>query len=723
MKVLQGLFLIFLTAVLAVVSLLAASAFKWAGELPDLSPLDALEFTATTQIFASNGELIGELVPLGGDGAPTNRLPVSLNEVSPAALAAIVASEDDQFYRHYGFDIPGIIKATYLEFSGEGGRGGSTITTQVIKNTVLSDISTERSLERKVKEVMLAIELERRLTKAEILQRYINVSFWGGNIYGIRAAAKAYFNKDPIELSLAEGLYLARLIPYPNGNHRDFVGTRKSMKVVLDNMVKQGVISQEVADRAWREPLQPTGWSVQYDAEGNIVGEPQPTGEDILLTASVSSNLAPHVTFAVRNELLERYDENVVFGSGGLRVYTTIDVQAQNAANEASLRADLPAGTQTAIVGIDPQTGGILAMVGERLVEGRRVGEFNRAMAAKRQPGSSFKPIVYATAIEQGGYTQAQVVVDEPAVFKQAGQPDWEPRNYDDSFIGPRTIREQLDQSRNIPTIKVLEALTPEAVASRARELGYENIKPYYSLGLGSFEVTPVQHASAFTAFANGGVRMTPHLIDRIEDADGNVLWQAQHRATRVWSEQTAYVILDMLRGTVVDRNPTALSWRAAIDGRWVGGKTGTSNEERDLWFVGVTPGLVAAVWVGNDDFTTITNPGGERITSSRQPIYIWRDFVENSLRGKPTGLEFARPEGITFRTVNRLTGEADPSGTSMAFVSGTESAVDGQAALQRLTITIPLDRRSNTRATADTPREFIEWTEIHPEEIADYNN
>src|SRR5690606_37008889 len=341
-------------------------------------------------------------------------------------LQAIVAYEDDQFYSHYGLDLPAFLRATYEEFFGDAQRGGSTITTQVIKNTLLQDIRSERSLERKFKEIMLAIELERRLTKSEVLQRYINVVFWGGNVYGIRAAAQAYFGKDPIELNLAEGLYLARIIPAPNARHDDFVGTRASMREVLDKMVRQGTISPDMARRTWLYPLQPLGWEVAYDADGNVVSAAR-TGADVLVQSSVSSDLSNDVVIAVRNWLTDRYGDSVVFGSGGLRVYTTIDVQAQLAANQASLRAEVPEGAQIAIVGIEPSTGAVLAMVGQKLREGAVPGELNRVTQAHRQPGSSFKPIVFATAIEQGGFTQATILVDEPTTFAMRGQPAYEP--------------------------------------------------------------------------------------------------------------------------------------------------------------------------------------------------------------------------------------------------------------------------------------------------------
>lgn len=728
MKLLQGLFLVILSLVLSVAALLTASAFKWAQELPELSKLDSYEFSAVSQIFDRNGRQIGVIVPaLGEDLQSTNRTPVSLEEVSPAALMAIVASEDSQFFNHYGFDVPALLKATYLEFLGDGGRGGSTITIQTVKNLLLTEIRGERSLERKIKELMLAIKLERRLTKSEILQRYINLAFWGKNFYGIRAASQGYFGKEPIDLTLAEGLYLARLIPAPNSRYDNFVAIRNQMRIVLDSMVNLGMISQEAAQRAWREPIEPIGWEVEYDEEGNIVGEPQRTDERPEVTGSVTSDLAPHLTYAVRNWLTNRFGEARVFSSGGLKVYTTIDSQMQIAANQASLNAEVPAGAELAIVGLNPQTGEVLAMVGGHLEEGEEVDEFNRALNAYRQPGSSFKPIIYATAVEQGGYTQASIVVDEATTFYQPGQSvPWRPDNHDFSFIGAWTLRKHLDVSRNIPVAKLVEAVTPEAVVARASELGYQNLEPYLAIALGSYVVTPMQHASAMGAFANGGVHVEPYFIERVEDADGNVLYEHTPRETRVWSEQTAYIILDMMHGTVVDTG--GFSGRAQIDGRYVAGKTGTTNNDRDIWFVGMTPGIVSAVWIGYDD----NRPIPERIpnelarengliTSSRQPIYIWEDFVTAALRGRDTPDSYPVPEGISFQTINLKTGAPDPNGVRAAFDKNTLASLGRNAQGKAITITIPVDRRTDTRATPETPRNYIDWRQINPQDIGQY--
>ncbi|HKI56154.1 MAG TPA: transglycosylase domain-containing protein [Trueperaceae bacterium] len=726
MKIVQGLYLLALTAVLSFAALLGSSALKWAQELPSLDQVDALEYTSNTEVYAQDGTRIGTIVPaVGKSKEPTNRIPVTLDQVSPAALEAIVASEDDQFFRHYGFDMPAIAKATYQEFIGHSNRGGSTITTQVIKNTVLQNIASERSLERKAKEIMLAIELERRLTKPEILQRYINVVFWGGNVYGIRAASQAYFGKDPIELNLAEGLYLARLIPAPNAIHNDFQVARQGMKDVLDKMVRRGTISQETADRAWHFKLEPRGWNVTYDANGDVVKAVR-TGENAVVQASISSDLSRGLVLAVRNWLTQRYGENMVFGRGGLKVYTTIDVQAQKAANEASRSTEIPKGAQMAIVGIDPKTGGVLAMVGQKLGAGEPPQEFNRAIQAYRQPGSSFKPIVYATGIEQGALNQSSILVDDKTVFKVKGQPDYQPKEWDNAYDGYQTARENLDRSRNIPAVKALEAATPEAVAEKARELGY-SVKPYLGMALGSFEVTPLQHAAAIAAFANGGIYTVPYFVEKVEDAQGNVIYTAHPRRSRVWSPQTAYIMLDMMHGNVVDRKPYwALSWRASVPGHWIAGKTGTTDSERDIWFVGLTPGLVGAVWIGNDDnkpmgqYMTYADGHSGLITSSQQPIFAFNTFAQGALRGHsadPNG--FPVPNGITFRRIDLKTGALDPNGTKAAFKTSTD--LSAQGFLPTVKLQLPIDKRTGKRATVDTPLNDIEIKQVDPKDVQQY--
>jgi Penicillin binding protein transpeptidase domain/Peptidase family M23 len=370
--------------------------------------------------------------------------------------------------------------------------------------------------------------------------------------------------------------------------------------------------------------------------------------------------IAPHAFGMIKNELSQKFGTGVL--EQNLKIYTTIDLQAQQAANEASLNAEMPPGAQMAIVGIDPTTGGILAVVGEYLKEGEEVGELNRAAQSYRQPAHSFTPLIYATAFEQAGLTQATILNDEPTSFRQPGQADYKPENHDNLFMGSMTVRKSLDVSRNVPAVQLMEKVTPEAVVAKAQELGYENVQPFWSTALGSVEATPLQHTAAFGSFANGGVYIEPHLISRVENTAGKVLFETTPVKKKVWSEQTAYLTLDLMHGNAVD--PGAFSLRSVIDGRYVAGKTGTSNEQRDIWFVGMTPGMVATVWIGFDDNSRLpkkidpglTRAGDGVVGSSRQPIYIWKDFVEVALANKPIE-EYPVPEGVTFKNIDLTTG------------------------------------------------------------------
>jgi penicillin-binding protein 1A len=735
LKILQGLFLLLLTGALSVAGLLTASVFKWSNDIRtdeslDLSKLEAdtSSFTATSQVYDRNGNLIGNILPyIGDDRTTTNRIPVTLDQVSPAALQAIIVSEDDQFFEHYGFDLPGIAKAFYEQFLGSQGRGGSSITTQVIKNELLREQANDRSLERKAKELMLAVDLERRLTKPEILQRYINIVYWGGNVYGIQAASQAYFNKNPIDLTLAEGLYLAGLIPRPSSRHEEeFSTTRARMRTNLDRMVSRGMISQEAADRAWKERLQPTGWAVQYDDAGNLVGATK-TSQEITAQTTISTSdiIYTQINNAVRDWVTRKYGPGLL-QQGGLKIYTTIDPQAQRAAEETSLNAEVPEGAQLAFVGIDPATGEVLAMMGEKRIAGEVPKPLNRALQSARQPGSSFKPIAFATAMEVAGFTQATVLVDQQTTFKVPGQPDYKPNNHNKTFMGAMTVRQSLNISRNIPAIKAMEAATPDAVVARARELGYENMVPVWSLPLGTIETTPLQHAAAYGAFANGGVKMEPYFVKRIENANGSVLFEATPRSTRVWSPEVAYEMLDTLHGNVADSG--AFSRRAAIEGRYVAGKTGTTNDERDIWFVGMTPGMVSAVWIGFDDFQQQLpkkiDPGQTRdgdgvVNSSRQPVYIWHDFVEAALRGKNIPTEFTPPEGITFVSRDLISG--GPGGTRMAVPVNAQLSNFGLQS--QLTIDVPFDTCNNRRADRLTTNSCLEVRPVPANGINSYLN
>jgi len=714
-----------LATVLGVVLAAGIVVRGWTRDLPSLDALENLRLTSTTMVFARDGTPIAQLAS-EEDGMSINRMLVKLDDVSPAAVAAIVASEDKRFFRHYGVDWFRIAGAFWQTIRGNL-QGGSSISVQVIKNTLLRDLSGVRSLERKFKEIPLAIELERRYTKEEILEMYLNVSFWGGNLWGIRAASEAYFGKDPGELTLAEGAYLAALIPGPNARYHDLERVRRRMKVLLQQMVDDGWITREMADAAWKEPLVPNGWEAEYDDQGNLVNAKlvNPSANTL---PDLAVEVAPHFVYEIRKQLIDRFGRAKVFGQGGLRVYTTLDVEMQKAAEEAATAAQkrgLPEGAQLAMVGLDPETGEVYAMLGALPGTG---GEFNRATqlgdGAGRSPGSSVKPFVYTTALA-AGWSQASMVEDKEVSFPDPTQPDgvWKPKNYDGTYMNRAiTIRYAMDRSLNVPAILTANSLGVQKLAAELRGAGFKvTSTPGLSIAIGGgVGATPLQLAASYAAFVNGGWRVEPQLIQRVEDADGRVIYESSPIKSRLWDPEVAYLGWDMLKGYVYDEDPLGranLAWRARIPGRVVGGKTGTSNNARDLWFAGVTRGMSAVVWVGRDDNQPMKMNGHEPSSSVVNPP-IWRDFVEKALRGRPAA-DFAAPDGMTRVKMDLLSGEASSTGAPTYFRVGRAPRPAGLPA--GASVVLGLEPRRDCIAGPEWSPEEVRWVAVPPGEVSRY--
>lgn len=692
----------------------AYMAYAFTRNLPDLSAFERLRLTSTSALYAKDGSLLALLASVE-EGRAIHRSLVRLSEVSPAAVAAIVASEDKRFFQHYGLDPVRLFGALFAVLRGDL-QGGSTITTQVIKNTLLKELAQERTLERKLKEWALALELERRYTKEEILEMYLNVVPWGGNAVGIQGAAEAYFGKAPAELSLAEGAYLAVLIPAPNTRYFDLEGTRKRMRKLLDQMAEEGWISPAQRDEAWRTPLAPRGWAVRYDDQGNLLSA-RLVDPSARILAEVQVNQAPHVVYEVRSWLEARFGREKVYGEGGLKVYTTIDPSMQAAAEKAARGARLPEGADLAIVGLDPETGAVLALVGGVRKE---KDEYNRAFRALRNPGSAVKPFVYATAFENG-FTQASLVPDRPLEFPDPSQKGgvWRPKNFSGSFLNREiTLRYALDFSLNLPAVYTANAIGVEKVASGLSRVGFAVKYPTLAIAIGGASITPAELAGAYAAFINGGYKVKPYLVERVEDGEGRVLYQARPERVRLFDPLVAYQGWDLLKGYVYDLGEKGLAKRARIPGRVVGGKTGTTNEARDLWFAGVTRGLSAVVWVGRDDNRPLRMGGVEPSSSVVNPP-IWRAFVEEALRGRPGG-DFPPPDGLVSVRVDLLSGVLSPSGVLVYVPVGKEPQAP-PAPPSPDAVTLALDRRTGCQAGPDTPPEEVVWLEVPKEEEGKY--
>jgi len=696
----------------------ATVVWNWSRNLPSLEAFESLRLTSTTTLYARDGTPIATLASVE-DGRTVGRQLVSLSQVSPAAIAAIVASEDRRFFRHHGIDWVRFFGALYKTLQGDL-QGGSTITTQVIKNTLLKQLASQRTLERKFKEFLLATELERRYTKREILEMYLNVAFWGGNLTGIAAASEAYFGKDPAELTLAEGAYLASLIPAPNARYRDLKGTLARSRRLIREMAEAGWITPGEAKAALSEPITPRGWVTEYSKDGALVrAELKDPSAQVL--PDLSAQVATRFVLEVRKRLLERFGAGRVFGQGGLRVYTTLDLGMQAAAEAAATKAVrdkmLPDGAQLALVGMDPKTGEVLAMLGA--LPGTP-GEFNRATQIRRSPGSAVKPFVYATALE-AGWSQASPVWDKEVEFPDPTQPEgvWKPKNFSGTFLNrPVTIRYALDRSLNVPAVLTGAKIGIPRLAAKLGALGFEVPKhPSLAIAIGAVGASPLQMAAAYANFINQGRMPEPILILRVEDEQGRVLYQARPHANRVFSETIAYLGWDMLKGYVYDPDPfgkASLAWRARIPGRVVGGKTGTSNEARDLWFAGATKGLVAVVWIGRDDNEPLRWRGKEPSSSVINPP-IWRDFVEEALRGRPTG-DFPPPEGLVQRRIDLLDGAPRAGGVAVYFRAGR--APSGTTVPMGTFVWVPIDTSTGCPATASTGFDRITWRAFSPEAL-----
>jgi penicillin-binding protein 1A len=591
-----------------------------------------------TRIFAADGQLIASLFR-------ENRQIVPLTEIPPLLRQAVLAIEDDRFFNHKGVDLRGIARALWRNLRrGELAEGGSTITQQLARNVFLTQ---ERSVSRKVSEILLALEIERRLTKEEILERYLNQVYFGQGAYGVEMAARVYFGKSVKSISLPEAALLAGLVRAPSvyTPYRNFPLAKQRQEIVLVRMAELGYISTEEAANARRA-------RVALAPASN---------------AGLAGIRAPYFISYILPSLIETYGEDMVY-KGGLRIYTTINPGLQDAAEKA-LRAGLESAKkrrlnigQGAVVSLDPMTGAIRALVGGT---GFSESQFNRAWQARRQPGSAFKVFVYAAAIA-AQHPPTKVLLDAPTTFQIAGTKPWKPRNYDGRYSGPVSMRRAIERSLNVPAARMIQELGPDKVVEMAKAMGIETpLAPVYSLALGSVDVTPLEMASAFGTLANGGLRVKPYSITRITDSRGRVIVDNRPQREIGVSPDVAYVMTDILKGVIQRGTATA-----AQIGRPAAGKTGTTDDYRNAWFIGYTPRLSTAVWVGNDD-----NKPMARVTGGTVPAQIWASFmkVATASHGKD---DWDRPDSVVVATVcgntGRLATQDCPNPRREVFVRGT---------------------------------------------------
>lgn len=631
--------------------------WMWGRDLPSVSDLDVLEFSGQTRVYDRNNALIGTLTPSLSSGKTVNRDLMKLEDISPWLQKAVVTSEDRRFYEHHGVDYIGIARGLLKGLLHNDLEGGSSITQQVVKNTLLDDLQGARTAERKFKEAVLAYQLERRFNKDQILTAYLNVAYWGNgkisDIVGAAGAAQAYFGKSAADLNLAESVYLTTILPAPNSRYKSFKAYRPLMKSLLDRMVEDGRVTQAQADAAWKTPIYPAGWRIGWNDDGTLrsaeLERPDRIRENLAALearrAAGSRYQNLYYLQAVEDELIPKIGRKALFSGG--KIYTGMDVGAQQAAEAASLRAELPDGATLGMAFVNPQDGEVLALVGQKLWGGRPA-EWNNATQARRQVGSSIKPLLYTLALEKG-WKQSDTVLDSPI------EGDYQPMNYDGRWTGRYvTMRYALDHSLNLPTVRIAQELGLPTFESKLRQLGLTPPPDAgLSLSIGTLEASPLQMAAAYAPFVNGGLYFEPSFVRRMEDGRGQTLYQRpKPQGQRVWDERVAWLGLDIIRGVVNDLSEEqgGLATRALISGWDVGGKTGTTNDIKDLWFAGVTPNLAGAVWVGKQE----GGPLPDWAYSGTVPTPIWQAAVSGTLQGKPRQ-SFQEPQGIVYRVVRQV--------------------------------------------------------------------
>ena len=604
--------------------------------IPDISSLASYTPSATTVILDKNGRQIDTIFT-------QNRFVVPIDSMPKELPLAFVAAEDARFFQHAGVDAWSTIRALLHNLrKGEKGQGGSTITQQVARALLLSP---EKTYTRKIKEAILAYRIDKILSKKEILHIYLNQIYFGEGAYGVDAAARVYFGKKAIDLNLAEIAILAGLPQAPSrySPFKHFDLTKRRQAYVLNRMAEEGYITATMARKAFAHSL--------------LWGAPVETDDD-----------CRYFVQYVKKYIQAKYGWEALM-AGGLTIETTLDPELQKSATAAVKRgvakwvvrrstkmSGLP---QAALVAMNASTGEVRALVGGTDFN---KSQFDRATQARRQPGSAFKPIVYAAALKNS-FTPASIIMDEPLVLPGSTPGStWQPQNFDGEFTGPTTLESALIHSRNIVTIKLLQQIGIEPVRELARDMGISSqLNKNLSLALGSSEVTLLELTSAYTTFANLGQTARPVFITKITDRNGNTLESFKRKKRQVLDQETAYLLTRIMEGVIDEgtgKKAQGLAGEAA-------GKTGTTDTYRDAWFIGYTPEMVCGVWMGFDKKLSL----GNNETGGLACAPVWLDFMQKV----PMKVEqFPVPEGIVFLPVDQKTGKFNPSNsdksTWMAF-------------------------------------------------------
>jgi penicillin-binding protein 1A len=740
-----------LFVIAASLGILSGILFAYAGDLPQVSALDDYSPSTITRLYSAQGKVIGEF-------ATQRRVVVTYDDINPLLRQAIIATEDAEFERHIGVNIWRIFVAAFIDIvERRRDQGASTLTQQVARNLDQFGLTKQKLFERKMREIVLAVQIEKRYSKKEIFTIYCNQMYMGHGAYGVEAASRLYFDKPNKQLTLEEAALIGGIFQSPE-RQSPFVDMKRATSrrnIVLQRMADEHYITQAQADEAKQKPIVTRG-------QPN-----QPPG------------IAPFFVEEVRKHLEREYGAKALY-ENGLAVTTTLDAQLQDLANRAiehglrrydkrhgwrkplrnviaegraidTVRDDrwtrpivpgdvVPAivvtapktGTarlrvgryhadlgregyswtskaspadlfkpgdvievaivkvdettgaavvsldqtplaEAALLAIDNHTGQIKAMVG-----GWSFGrsKFNRAVQAYRQLGSTFKPIVYTAAVDRG-FTPSSIIVDAPVSYSSGNGQVYSPHNYDHKFLGPVTLRYALEESRNIPAIKVMDTLGPKHVLEYAKRFGFdEDFPPYLPIALGAGDATLLDVTSAYTAFPNQGVRMKPFAVLNVKDREGNLLEENRAEPTDVIRADTAYVMTNLLRGVLSPRGTGARA--ASMAAAWpLAGKTGTVDDNTDAWFIGFDPDITVGVWIGFDDKRKSL---GTAEQGSLAALPMWMEFMQAYIDGRPDKSdppEFQVPGNIVFLPVDKTTGTLQPAGSAgaidEAFIAGTQ--------------------------------------------------
>jgi len=737
--------------------ILSGVLFAYAGDLPQITALDNYNPSTITRVYSAQGQLIGEF-------ATQRRVIVSYDDINPLLREGIIATEDASFEHHFGLNVKRIFAAIITDvIERRRAQGASTLTQQVARNLDQLGLTKQKLLERKIREWVLAVQIEKRYTKKEIFSIYCNQMYLGHGAYGVEAASRLYFNKSNKELNLEEAALIGGIFQTPE-RQSPFVDMKRATSrrnVVLQRMADEHYITQAQADEAKSKPIVTRGQPTQ------------PPG------------IAPFFVEEVRKHLERQYGAKILYESG-LTVTTTLDARLQelagrtiehglrtydkrhgwrrpvrnvlaegqtieNAKDERWTRPIAPGDTVPAVVVTAPKTGAARIRIGRyhadlgrdgyswtnrpgpdalfkpgdvievaigKIDEGTSTAavkleqtplaeaaliaidnhtgqikamvggwnfsrsKFNRSIQAYRQLGSTFKPIVYTAAIDRG-YTASSMIDDVQLTYPQPVGPAYSPANYDHQFLGPITLRYALEESRNIPAIKLMEAVGPPAVLEYAKRFGFdEPFPPYLPIALGAGDATLLEITSAYTTFPNQGVRMKPFFVMNVKDRDGNLLEENRSEPTDVIRADTAFVMTHILRGVLSPRGTGARA--AALASTWpLAGKTGTVDDNTDAWFIGFDPDLTVGVWIGFDDKRKSL---GTAEQGSLAALPMWMEFMQGYINGRPDKddpPEFEAPGNIVFLPIDQKTGTVVAPGSAgavtEAFIAGTQPGGIGQ--------------------------------------------